>query len=529
MAKLRKSCTEDKKNAILMANQLLRKIGATIIIRKWHEMGSWLFIMLFEQLFKFTPEGIDTTSIDRHQEVKNCHIILDTLSKEILKTSLDHITAKNIVSGKYISINNLLEIFMDLYDIVGVYQDNKLKFNKVEIDKDNTEYVPIWDKYQKIVLSESKNCQNDEIKTENKQTSDYLPAWSEIPRPRGKIILNEKDQTTESVLLSKNQKSSCNDKSRTEKDIYDLTRSLEDRISLLRQNVDKSEPFTFSSVESLQELKTVLDTKKFYSDKVNDSTNTSLMSLVNTERSENFAFKSPKSCKISDIDESNLIYIPNIQEKPESPNSKFQYDHFEQLKNTKSSILNDDVSIKSIQNTGASKTLQRLEDILKKMEKIKENGETMSVCDQINILKQLYDKELKDYLKEKETNEQTVMNTNKINVNIPHKTESNQKTIPRDNETITSDEVNNIQNDKNAPAVGDVLNWIRTNVPSFKISKETENLLEKKNMQHQQHVQNVLSNNKNKIIKKKKIMEAYNQYEKLFEKAEQANQYKKQK
>ena len=52
------------------------------------------------------------------ERIRNCQLIIDSLSSEILETDLSHIQAKDIVDSNVVAIANLLEIFMGLLEYI---------------------------------------------------------------------------------------------------------------------------------------------------------------------------------------------------------------------------------------------------------------------------------------------------------------------------------------------------------------------------------------------------------------------------
>ena len=54
----------------------------------------------------------------REDEVHNCQSVIDTLSLDILNTSLSHITGQDIVDRDISAISNLLNVFSGLMDYI---------------------------------------------------------------------------------------------------------------------------------------------------------------------------------------------------------------------------------------------------------------------------------------------------------------------------------------------------------------------------------------------------------------------------
>ena len=54
----------------------------------------------------------------KEDRTRNCQLVIDSLSKEVLETDLSHIQARDIVDCNAISVANLLEIFMGLLEYI---------------------------------------------------------------------------------------------------------------------------------------------------------------------------------------------------------------------------------------------------------------------------------------------------------------------------------------------------------------------------------------------------------------------------
>ena len=54
----------------------------------------------------------------REDEVHNCQAVIDTLSMDVLNTSLSHITGQDIVRGDPTAIMNLIEVFSSLLEYI---------------------------------------------------------------------------------------------------------------------------------------------------------------------------------------------------------------------------------------------------------------------------------------------------------------------------------------------------------------------------------------------------------------------------
>ena len=63
-------------------------------------------------------KGVVKNPDGKEDRIRNCQLIIDSLSSEILETDLSHIEAKNIVDSNVVAIANLLEIFMGLLEYI---------------------------------------------------------------------------------------------------------------------------------------------------------------------------------------------------------------------------------------------------------------------------------------------------------------------------------------------------------------------------------------------------------------------------
>lgn len=62
--------------------------------------------------------GVIQKPISREDEIQNVQLVIDILSRDILHTSLAHITGREVVDGNRESIWNLLEIFGGLLEYI---------------------------------------------------------------------------------------------------------------------------------------------------------------------------------------------------------------------------------------------------------------------------------------------------------------------------------------------------------------------------------------------------------------------------
>ena len=56
--------------------------------------------------------------LGREEEIHNCKCVIDTLSMDILNTSLSHITGEDVVNCNRAAVANLLEVFHGLLEYI---------------------------------------------------------------------------------------------------------------------------------------------------------------------------------------------------------------------------------------------------------------------------------------------------------------------------------------------------------------------------------------------------------------------------
>ncbi|XP_005106126.1 centrosomal protein of 95 kDa [Aplysia californica] len=126
---------------ITLANHLLSEFNIPTKILKLEDISAALFVVLYESLFSDKLPGIIRQPLSREDEIHNCQIVIDVLSTDVVRDSLSHIRAVDIVAGDITAISNLLDIFSYLLEYV---------INRIESDgpTDN-------DETRSLVLSES--------------------------------------------------------------------------------------------------------------------------------------------------------------------------------------------------------------------------------------------------------------------------------------------------------------------------------------------------------------------------------------
>lgn len=87
--------------------------------------------------------GVIQKPISKEDEIQNIQLVIDILSRDILHTSLAHITGREVVDGNRESIWNLLEIFGGLLEYI---------LNKIDSDASTDGTVIILKKMKFHVL-----------------------------------------------------------------------------------------------------------------------------------------------------------------------------------------------------------------------------------------------------------------------------------------------------------------------------------------------------------------------------------------
>lgn len=72
----------------------------------------------FSFVYFFFFLGVIQKPISKEDEIQNIQLVIDILSRDILHTSLAHITGREVVDGNRESIWNLLEIFGGLLEYI---------------------------------------------------------------------------------------------------------------------------------------------------------------------------------------------------------------------------------------------------------------------------------------------------------------------------------------------------------------------------------------------------------------------------
>ncbi|XP_065065487.1 centrosomal protein of 95 kDa-like isoform X1 [Rhopilema esculentum] len=123
--------------AVEIANHLLERFGVEKKIKDISDCDEGFFILLYEALTGELPEGIKQNATKKQEKIRNCQLIIDALSKEVLETDLSHIEAADIINGNIATIGNLLEIFMRLLEYI--LQELEKDDESIEIDDGQSE------------------------------------------------------------------------------------------------------------------------------------------------------------------------------------------------------------------------------------------------------------------------------------------------------------------------------------------------------------------------------------------------------
>jgi len=69
-------------------------------------------------MYRVVSPDVIRRPLGREDEIHNCKCVIDTLSMDILNTSLSHITGEDVVDGDQLAIGNLLEVFHGLLEYI---------------------------------------------------------------------------------------------------------------------------------------------------------------------------------------------------------------------------------------------------------------------------------------------------------------------------------------------------------------------------------------------------------------------------
>lgn len=103
---------------VRQANLLLEQLNAGSSLGCVEDINAAVYVTLFEGLCGEKLHGVIQKPISREDEIQNIQLVIDILSRDILHTSLAHITGREVVDGNRESIWNLLEIFGGLLEYI---------------------------------------------------------------------------------------------------------------------------------------------------------------------------------------------------------------------------------------------------------------------------------------------------------------------------------------------------------------------------------------------------------------------------
>ncbi|XP_061187769.1 centrosomal protein of 95 kDa-like [Saccostrea echinata] len=110
---------------VRQANLLLEQLNAGSSLSCVEDINAAVYVTLFEGLCGEKLQGVIQKPVSREDEIQNVQLVIDILSRDILHTSLAHITGRDAIDGNRESILNLLEIFGGLLEYI---------LNKIESD-----------------------------------------------------------------------------------------------------------------------------------------------------------------------------------------------------------------------------------------------------------------------------------------------------------------------------------------------------------------------------------------------------------
>ncbi|CAH1795667.1 unnamed protein product [Owenia fusiformis] len=108
-----------------LANSMLTQLHVPISVNSVKELKSHIFVTLYEGLCGETLPDVIRSSSSSEDEVHNVQCVIDSLSLDVLHTSMSHINGDDIVAGNKVAILNLLEVFSGLLEYI---------LNKIESD-----------------------------------------------------------------------------------------------------------------------------------------------------------------------------------------------------------------------------------------------------------------------------------------------------------------------------------------------------------------------------------------------------------
>ncbi|ELU06850.1 hypothetical protein CAPTEDRAFT_228536 [Capitella teleta] len=106
----------DAAGIVQLANEILSQIHVTTRVRCVEDITPSIFVLLFEGLCGEVLPDVKRHPRTREDAIHNSQVVIDTLSMDVLNTSLSHITGDAIVAGDHTAIANLLDVFSGLLE-----------------------------------------------------------------------------------------------------------------------------------------------------------------------------------------------------------------------------------------------------------------------------------------------------------------------------------------------------------------------------------------------------------------------------
>ncbi|XP_013381104.1 uncharacterized protein LOC106152154 [Lingula anatina] len=101
---------------VQLTNNMLAQLHVPIRVKTLKEINANVFVTLYEGMMGDRLPDIIRNPMSIEDEIHNCQCVVDSISLDILHTSLSHITGQSIVHGDPGSIMNLVEVFSGLLE-----------------------------------------------------------------------------------------------------------------------------------------------------------------------------------------------------------------------------------------------------------------------------------------------------------------------------------------------------------------------------------------------------------------------------
>ncbi|XP_029642868.1 centrosomal protein of 95 kDa-like isoform X2 [Octopus sinensis] len=106
------------KGLVSLTNKLLQHLHVYQEVKCVPDITAEIFVIIFEGLYGENLPELHSRPVTKEDNIHNCQVVIDALATKVLNTSLSHITGESIVNGNRTAINNLLEIFTDLFEFL---------------------------------------------------------------------------------------------------------------------------------------------------------------------------------------------------------------------------------------------------------------------------------------------------------------------------------------------------------------------------------------------------------------------------